>query len=170
MPRAKHQEEVRKGTYRPHVWSDAAESAIAAKLGTNSAAALKEAANVLGRAVAAQPKFTTLRKRQGGPSNVLIQDTIRHLRRIFADWYVGKTRGRVARENEFIESCLIDARLIEKAKAETPLVETALWHDLRTSRESSALPPPIWRSGPGRQKAMEKIADSFESVREKPKK
>jgi len=180
MPRARARVEERTGTYRPHAWRDS--KTIAAKLGAgaNCELALREAADVLGRAVAAQPKYSTLRKRHGGQRNVLLRDTIRHLRRIVADYYIGRPRGRVARENEFIELCLIDARLIEKNGAQTlglgpngkkatlPLADTKLWHDLRRSRESAALPPPIWRRGPGRQEAIEKIADRV--IREKPKK
>jgi hypothetical protein len=168
MPRAKPQAEERTGKYRAHVWRDS--KAIEAILGTGARcqAAMQEAADIVGRAVAAQPKYATLRKRQGAPRHVLLKDAIRHLRRIFAEVYTGKSRGRTARENEFIEVCLIDARLIEKPKAESSLADTALWYHLKTSRESSALPPPVWRRGPGRQEAIEKIADRV--TREKPTK
>jgi hypothetical protein len=164
MPRAKPRVEQRTGTYHPHIWR--CRQDIAEALGVDAKCqALQEAADIVGRAIAAESKYVTLCKRQGAPRHVILKDTIRHLRRIFTETYVGKSWGRIARENEFIARCLIDARLSKRRKAESPLADTGIWHHLKTSRQSSALPPPIWRRGPGRQKAIETIA--VRVVREK---
>jgi hypothetical protein len=90
---------------------------------------------------------------------VVLKDAIRHLRRVFAEHDAGKSWGRIARENEFIRLCLTDAGLIDKYST---LDHSGALYKLLQRTKGNALPFAIWKRGPGRQKAVESIANRLD--------
>jgi hypothetical protein len=158
MPRSDYrpENEVRSFKARAHRWHQGTERRIAELLGLRRGhcVATIQASNCLGAYKASLKAFASLPRKQGRLPPLARKGAIRQLRLIFATYYVGRKHGRAKNELEFIQLCLEDAELVKAGFM-------GLRYNLRALR-GYALPPAIWRRGPGRQEAIESIADRLD--------